>query len=58
VALCIDIEGTTDRILGAVISTPDTTWFVKMKGPNTVVKMQKQSFESFVSSLQFADGAK
>ncbi|MEI6686568.1 MAG: hypothetical protein WCN64_10540 [Planctomycetota bacterium] len=58
VALCIDIEGSTDRILGAVISTPDTTWFVKMKGPNTVVKMQKQSFESFVSSLQFADGAK
>lgn len=58
VALCIDIEGSTDRILGAVISTPDTTWFVKMKGPNAVVKLQKQSFESFVSSLKFAEGAK
>lgn len=58
VALCIDIDGGNDRILGAVISTPETTWFVKMKGPSTVVKMQKQSFDNFVSSLKLDDGAK
>ncbi len=57
-ALCIDIEGASERITGAIISTAENTWFVKMKGANASVKAQKQSFEKFVSSLNFANGGK
>jgi hypothetical protein len=41
------------RILGAVLGTPDRTWFVKMTGPPAFVETQKETFGRFVQSFQF-----
>ena len=41
------------RILGAVLETPDRTWFVKMTGPPAFVETQKETFTEFVRSFQF-----
>ena len=42
------------RILGAVLETPDRTWFVKMTGPPAFVEMQKETFNQFVRSFEFS----
>ncbi|MBV9998074.1 MAG: hypothetical protein JO015_03070 [Verrucomicrobia bacterium] len=42
------------RILGAVLETPDRTWFVKMTGPPAFVETQKETFAQFVQSFQFS----
>jgi len=41
------------RILGAVLETPDRTWFVKMTGPPAFIEMQKETFTQFVRSFEF-----
>jgi hypothetical protein len=41
------------RILGAVLETPDRTWFVKMTGPPAFVETQKETFTQFVRSFEF-----
>lgn len=41
------------RILGAVLETPDRTWFVKMTGPPGFVETQKETFNQFVRSFEF-----
>jgi hypothetical protein len=40
-------------ILGAVMRTPDRTWFVKMTGPPDLLKSQKDNFLRFVRSFHF-----
>jgi hypothetical protein len=40
-------------ILGAVMRTPDRTWFVKMTGPPGLLKSQKDNFLRFVRSFHF-----
>jgi hypothetical protein len=44
----------SSRILGAVLETPDRTWFVKMMGPPAFVETQKETFTQFVRSLNFS----
>jgi hypothetical protein len=48
-------EGTekSDRIFGAVLRTPDRTWFIKMSGPPKIVEAQTTNFRQFVSSFRF-----
>ena len=43
------------RILGAVLGTPDRTWFVKMTGPPAFIETQKETFARFVQSFQFPE---
>jgi len=42
------------RILGAVLETPDRTWFVKMTGDPGLLESQRQVFLDFVKSFRFA----
>ena len=41
------------RILGAVLKTPDRTWFVKMTGSPEHIESQRQKFLDFVKSFRF-----
>ncbi len=41
------------RILGAVLETPDRTWFVKMTGSPELIEGQDQKFLDFVKSFRF-----
>src|SRR5580704_1847326 len=41
------------RILGAVLETPDRTWFVKMTGSPELIESQRQKFLDFVKSFRF-----
>ena len=41
------------RILGAVLETPDRTWFVKMTGSPELIESQRQKFLNFVKSFRF-----
>jgi hypothetical protein len=40
-----------NRILGVIV---DSTWFIKMSGPDALVGAQKANFESFVKSFKDA----
>jgi hypothetical protein len=44
------------RILGAVVSRPGTTWFIKMDGPADLVGEQKAAFDKFLGSVKFDGG--
>jgi hypothetical protein len=41
------------RILGALLETPDRTWFVKMTGSPELIESQRQKFFDFVKSFRF-----
>ena len=41
------------RILGAVLETPDRTWFIKMTGNPELLESQRQKFLDFVKSFRF-----
>ena len=41
------------RILGAILETPDRTWFVKMTGNPELIENQRQKFLDFVKSFRF-----
>ncbi len=41
------------RILGAVLETPERTWFVKMTGSPELLEGQRQKFLDFVKSFRF-----
>jgi hypothetical protein len=45
------------RILGAVLETPDRTWFVKMTGSKELIESQHQKFLDFVKSFRFTGPA-
>lgn len=42
------------RILGAWLKQPDRTWFFKIAGEADLVAAQRQAFEAFLRSLEFA----
>jgi hypothetical protein len=44
--------GLKSRILGAILSLPNETWFFKMSGPDAIVESQLDSFKQFLQSLQ------
>lgn len=52
----VDIAGTANgaptRIIGAVLSRPDETWFFKLMGPDALVAREKAAFNAFVQSIQ------
>ncbi len=57
----VDIQTTENapkpsRILGAVLETPDRTWFVKMTGSPALIESQHQKFLDFVKSFRFNSG--
>jgi hypothetical protein len=41
-----------NRIVGAILPLPDSTWFFKMTGPSTLVGRHKAAFESLVRSIK------
>jgi hypothetical protein len=43
-----------NRILGVMVPTDQTTWFIKMAGPDALVGAQKTNFETFVKSFKLA----
>jgi hypothetical protein len=48
-----EVEKPHSRFLGAIIPHEDRTWFVKLMGPEDVVKEQAEPFEQFVKSIRF-----
>ena len=52
----IDLIGKKGRMLGAIVSVGDKTWFFKMTGPPEVVEKHKAEFEAFLKSVKFAGG--
>jgi hypothetical protein len=45
-------NGTPTRILGAVLSRPDETWFFKLMGPDALVAAQRDSFRGFLGTVK------
>jgi hypothetical protein len=60
-AILVDMIGTDSRsgkkarLVGAVVPQPDTTWFYKMLGDETVVEREKQTFARFVQSAKYSN---
>jgi hypothetical protein len=52
----VDFAGTANgaptRILGAVLSRPEETWFFKLMGPDALVAAQKDSFRVFLGTVK------
>jgi hypothetical protein len=44
------------RILGAILETPESTWFVKMTGDPALVEREQEKFVAFVQSFRFGSG--
>jgi hypothetical protein len=43
----------TEATLAALVKMGDHVWFVKMKGPRSLVNMQEDQFKTFVKSIRF-----
>lgn len=41
-----------EAILGVILRRPDRVWFIKFRGPVTLVKQQQAAFERFVTELR------
>ncbi|MBI1371272.1 MAG: hypothetical protein GC159_00715 [Phycisphaera sp.] len=54
----VDLAGESKRIVGVILPTPTSTWFIKMTGPNEAVEAQVAAFQQFVRSVHFAGGEK
>ncbi len=57
-ARVVDIRGSGEGphatgILGAVLKTPDRTWFIKMTGDHDLLEQQRDKFLKFVNSFRF-----
>ncbi|MDE3068471.1 MAG: hypothetical protein KGJ60_13120, partial [Verrucomicrobiota bacterium] len=52
-----DSSGSPSRILAAIQSRGDTTWFFKMIGAGALVEQQKPAFLAFLKSLKFPAAA-
>ena len=49
----VDLTGESARIIAAIISRPEETWFVKMMGSEALVGAEKEAFTNFVQSFTF-----
>ncbi|MBV9392231.1 MAG: hypothetical protein JOY96_10095 [Verrucomicrobia bacterium] len=54
----VDFQGSGEvphvaGILGAVLETPDRTWFIKMTGNHDFLEQQRENFLRFVNSFRF-----
>ena len=58
-AMLIDMRGTDSksgkkaRVVGAVVSQPDGTWYYKLKGDEQLVEREKEAFLEFVKSATY-----
>jgi hypothetical protein len=43
----------TEATLAALVKTGDQVWFLKMRGPRSLVIAQEEPFKAFVKSLRF-----
>lgn len=50
-------ENEKQRILAALLSRNDTTWFFKMTGADALVQQQKASFIGFLKDISFPSGS-
>jgi hypothetical protein len=51
-AQLVELIGTDQGILGAMLSQPDKTWFVKFQGDAALAKAERENFEAFLASLK------
>jgi hypothetical protein len=47
----------SDRMLAVLVPHGDAAWFFKLAGPKDQIDAQAETFETFVKSVHFADGA-
>jgi hypothetical protein len=52
VATLVDLTGTGERILGAIVPVGDRTWFFKFKGDAALVGKERDTFVKFVESVK------
>jgi hypothetical protein len=45
------------RLLGAILSRPDATWFFKLAGPIDAISNAKDAFTAVIQSVRFQDAA-
>lgn len=57
-AIVVDLRGTDERILGAVLDAGGGTWFFKLRGPDKTVGAAKETFLGFLSGLHYSGGGK
>jgi hypothetical protein len=53
-----DLAGGGQRILAAIFHRDDTTWFFKITGDDALVEKQKNTFVSFLKTVQFGEPKK
>jgi len=53
----VDIAGSAQRILGAMIPYGGATWFVKLMGPDALVAKEKPAFMTFLETIKSADSS-
>ncbi len=51
-ASMVQLVGATETILGVIVSRPDATWFVKLRGPNALALRELGKFVAFTKSLE------
>ena len=49
----VQINGSDQTILGAILVRQDTSWFIKLQGDPKLAERERERFESFVQSLVF-----
>lgn len=54
----IELVGAEKAILGAILPREGESWFFKLSGDKDLVAREKQNFESFVRSINFAGNGK
>ncbi len=47
--------GAPTRLVGAIVSQNDQTWFYKLMGDKEVVARQKNAFTKFIQSANYAN---
>lgn len=51
----VDLAGTKERILAAIVPHAGKIWFFKIQGPSEIVAKQKEKFDAFIGSLHAAE---
>lgn len=55
-AVIVDLAGKSESTLGAIITHDERTWFIKLRGPSTLIDKEREHFQAFVRSIRFRSG--
>jgi hypothetical protein len=45
------------RLLGAIVETPQGAWFFKATGPDATMQAQRGNFKALLDTMQYESGA-